>query len=121
MAKIDELSDTWEEWKNSRPPVVKALCERFPPNLLYKLISTDQRVTIVSYSEGGTLTVAVLGKYNLVDFERNVFGISPDDLVECDLPPADEKVGIEMEEEEVEKLLEMLREMHEEANGSTMQ
>ena len=55
--------------------------------------STGHRVTMYSYSENGTVTVNVTGDYNVVVFERQVFGISPDDLEECDLPAPGEFLG----------------------------
>jgi len=46
-----------------------------------------------SYNEDGTLSVIVSGEYNLIIFERKVFGISPNDLTECDLPSEDDVLG----------------------------
>jgi hypothetical protein len=37
--------------------------------------------------------VDVTGEYNLVAFERRVFGIKPEDLEECDLPGLHEPLG----------------------------
>ena len=99
MAKIAELNDSWYEWVKSRPPIIQALCEKLPPDRLYLMKSTDHRVTMYSYSENGTVTVCVLADYNLIMFERKVFGIDPDDLVECDLPDANESVGAILTEE----------------------
>lgn len=81
-------------WVAERPDVIRALisARRFDPWTLYRLKTTGQRVYIISFSEpeesGGkvTLRVVVSGKFNLVAFERGVFGIDPDDLEECDLP-----------------------------------
>lgn len=86
MAKIFELGRNYEKWLNSRPAAVKLVATQKPPNRLYKLASTGQRVFILSYSESGTVTVVVSGEFNLTDFEREVFGINPNDLKECDLP-----------------------------------
>jgi hypothetical protein len=100
MAKIHDIDEAaWREWVESRPPEVKAMCERLPPNLLYRMNSTGQRVTLHSYSENGTVTVNVTGEYNFVTFERQVFGISPDDLEECDLPGPDELIGAVLTED----------------------
>lgn len=55
--------------------------------------STGHRVFPLSYSEDGTVTVAVTGQFNFTVFERQVFGVSPDDLEECDLPTEDEILG----------------------------
>ena len=96
MAKCKELIDQagWDAWVASRPPVIQELCALLPPDNLYKMKSTGRRVTIVSYAEDRTVTVAVTGDYNLVALERQVFGINPDDLEECDLPGDDEPLGV---------------------------
>ena len=94
MAKVTELKQQeWEEWIATRPEVIRDLCTRFPPDRLYLLKTSGHRVTIHSYSEDGTVTVDVSGEYNFVFFNRQVFGIHPEDLEECDLPPADEVMG----------------------------
>lgn len=101
MAKIREIDQAaWREWVAGRPPAVRALCERLPGDRLYRMKSTGQRVTIHSYSEDGTLTVNITGEYNLITFERSVFGVSPDDLVECDLPGHGEPLGAALTEQE---------------------
>ena len=82
----------WAKWVAKRPPVVRAVAERFNPWTLYRL--DDHRVTLVSFSEDGTVTVAVTRHFNAVVFERQVFGIDPDRLVECDLPGENEMVGV---------------------------
>lgn len=51
------------------------------------------------------MIVRVLGKWNKVMFERNVFGIKPEELTECDLPPKDEVVGSTLNQEEGMKLI----------------
>ena len=83
----------WKEWVAERPPVVRAVAERFEPWSLYRLKTTGQRVTIHSFSEDGTMTVLVTGDFNLLTFSRSVFGINPDDLEPCDLPAPDEFLG----------------------------
>ena len=90
-----QLKD-WKKWVAKRPPVVKALGERFDPWTLYRLDGGD-RVFVVSFCEDGTLTVAVTRHFNLVLFERQVFGIKPESLVECDLPDEDEPLGVAIE------------------------
>jgi hypothetical protein len=94
MAVLFRLEDQpgWEDWLAARPPAIRAMVDRYPPNRLYRM-QDGHRVTIEAYSEGGTVTVHVSGQYNLVVFERGVFGIDPAELVECDLPPPDELVG----------------------------
>ena len=112
MAKISDgfRQAEFDAWVESRPPAVRALCKRLPPDRLYRMKSTGQRVTLHSYSERGTVTVDVTGRFNLTTFDRRVFGIDPDDLVECDLPASDEPIGtILTEQEDVEALIEIER------------
>lgn len=112
MAKIAELIDPagWERWVSTRPPVVQDLCRRYPPDRLYLLKPPGQRVTLVSYNENGTVTVNVSAQWNCVVFEREVFGIDPNDLEECDLPNETELVGAMLTEEgDVKAFCEMLR------------
>ena len=97
MAKAIELTPEqtreWDAWVQSRPTIIQELCRRFPPDRLYRLKSSGHRVTLHSYSEDETMTVNVTGDYNFVAFEWRVFGISPTDLEECDLPSAGEMTG----------------------------
>jgi hypothetical protein len=91
--KVREMDEqAWREWVDTRPPVVKAICERLPPDRLYELSPTGQRVTLEAYAEDGTLRVYVDPDYN--EFWRftghQVFGINPDDLKECDVPSLSE-------------------------------
>ena len=112
MAIITELDQKrWDEWVATRPPIIQELCKKFPPNRLYKLKSSNHRVTLYSYNEDGTMTVIVSGEHNAVMFERRVFGIKPEDLEECDLPGKDEPLGTMLtEQEEVDKFIEENRE-----------
>lgn len=101
MAKICELDEKgWAEWVASRPPVVQELCKRLPPDRLYLLKSSGHRVTLISYNEDGTVKVAVTGQFNALTFERQVFGIKPEDLEECDLPKEGEPLGALLTEED---------------------
>ena len=112
MAKIAELTDptAWEEWVSSRPPVVEALCRRYPPDRLYSMKPHGLRVTLVSYSESGTVTVDVSAQWNFVTFGRQVFGVDPADLEECDLPADDELTGAVLTTEgEVRSYCDVLR------------
>jgi hypothetical protein len=97
MATFFELNDReqeiWAKWLEERPPQIRAMAKKYPPNVLFRMKSSGHRVYMVSYEEDGTVTVAVTGKFNFVVQERNVFGIDPDDLEECDLPEPDEKLG----------------------------
>jgi hypothetical protein len=75
--------------------------------------STGQRVTVYSFGEGDrvTLTVNVEGRFNAIAFERQVFGIDPDDLEPCDLPVAGELLGSALSQTEVAENLDALRVM----------
>lgn len=94
MAKIHELNQPeWDEWVAARPESIRRMCHAYPPNLLYRMGDSRHRCTIYSYHENGKVTVSVTGQYNAVAFARNVFGIDPESLVECDLPGDDEVLG----------------------------
>lgn len=109
MAEIRPMTDEerteWLRWVAERPPRVRAVAERVWPNRLYR-INSGHRVILYSFGEPTeanapvTVTVAVLGTYNLVEFERRVFGIEPDELVECDLPDPTEALGVLLTEDE---------------------
>ncbi len=104
-----EQEKAWGEWVDTRPPVVKAIAKRFDPWTLYRLTTTGQRVTLHSIWEDGTLTVNVLGDFNLVMNERAVFGINADHLEECDLPAPDEVLGSILTDEEFEENIDLFR------------
>lgn len=108
MSKIYELDDEYYEWLKARPPIIQELAKNFPSDRLYLLASSNHRVEIHGYSEDGTLIVRVLGKWNKVMFERNVFGIKPADLTECDLPPKNEQVGSMLNKKEAERYIKMM-------------
>lgn len=95
-----EQQASWREWVASRPPVVREMAERFLPNKLYRLTTSNHRVTVCGFGEDGTMTVAVTGQFNRVMFERRVFGIQPEDLEECELPGSDEVLGAVLTERE---------------------
>ncbi len=95
----DELAE-WEAWVSTRPADIRAVAERWNPWTLYRLKSTGQFVTILSYQEGNhgegdpmfhdvTLNINVDARWNWAAFPgRNVFGVKPDDLEEFDeMPP----------------------------------
>lgn len=108
-----EQETLWLEWVAERPPAVREIAQRFEPWSLYRMKSTGQRVAILSFGEqedgSVTLTVAVSGQFNLVMFDRNVFGIDPNDLEPCDLPAEDEAVGAVMSQRDVDDNLPALR------------
>jgi len=114
MAKIIEWSEdqrtVWNEWVATRPPIVQELCRQFPPDRLYKLKSSGNRVTLYSFSEDGTVTVNITGEYNAIMFDRRVFGVKPDDLIECNLPEPNESIGTVLtEENDVNAFIEIIR------------
>jgi len=100
MTELFEITEEMNDWIKTRPENVQRMIELFPPNKLYRLKTTGNRVTIYSYSEDDTLTVEVSGEYNAVMFERRVFGIKPEDLEECDLPDENESLGAVLTEQE---------------------
>lgn len=95
-----EQEKEWDEWVASRPQIIQDLCKKIPSYKLYLLKNSGHRVTIYSYSEDGTMTVNVTGKYNKVIIDRQVFGIKPDDLEECDFPNLKEEIGTLLTKEE---------------------
>ena len=115
MAVIIEMTKEqqkeWDEWVESRPPVIQKMAKAHPPDRLYRLITTGQRVTLLSYGEDGTVRVLVTGKYNFVSFDREVFGIDIAMLEECELPEEGELVGTMLTtDEEVNGFIGILRE-----------
>ena len=94
----------WKEWVAGRPDNVREVAERFNPWTLYRMKSTGQRVSICSFGEGEkgdvTLTVDIVGQFNLLLHDLQVFGIDPDDLEECDLPAEDEPLGEILDDDE---------------------
>jgi len=111
MATISELNKKiWEEWVESRPVEIQKLCRKFPPDRLYKIKNSNHKVTIISYNESGSMNVDVSGEYNLIVFERQVFGIEPDNLEECDLPNHNEPLGVKFtDSQEIDKYLDKIR------------
>jgi hypothetical protein len=100
MAQLEDLSPEQQaelnEWAESCPPVIQELLTRVKPNRLYLNKPTQQRGYAVAWNENGTVTLAFIGKYNgpdVLDFDRNVFGLTPEELEECDLPSPDEQLG----------------------------
>lgn len=92
-----EQRNEWESWVQSCPESVRSVANKLLPWKLYQIRQSGHRVTIHSFGEQSdgkvTCTVVVSGKFNLVAFERMVFGIDPDDLEECDLPSPDGPLG----------------------------
>lgn len=110
MAVLFELDEVaWKEWVTTRPPVIQKMCERLRPNVLYRLKTTGQRVTVYSLNENGTVTVNITGEYNLIDFDRQVFGINPDDLEECDIPKEEPLGTMLVQEDDIEQYVDAIR------------
>ncbi len=92
MAKVpghDLNPEEWDKWVATRPEPVRAMCQSHPPDRLYKMKTTGQRVVLVSYYENRTVRVAVMQRFNpeLVIIQGfQVFGVSIDNLEECDIP-----------------------------------
>ena len=77
MAKIAEINQSgFNEWLQGRPNCIIDMVKRYPPDVLYRMKSTGQRVTIIAYAEDGTVRVLVSGDYNAVIFDREVFGVN---------------------------------------------
>jgi DNA primase large subunit len=102
MARFTEPTPSqeveWNEWVASRPDRVREVAEKFDPWSLYLLKSSGHRVKLHSFQESVkdgsvTITVLVLGQWNKIAFERNVFGIKPDELEPCELPGPEVEVG----------------------------
>src|SRR3972149_9607324 len=117
MAIVRTVGDraAFDRWVASRPLCIQELIAKLPPDRLYRFNrGNGERVLIHSYHEMGDgsceLRVEVLGEYNLIAFERNVFGVRPEHLVECDLPDPDELVGVLYEtDEEVDEYIDSMK------------
>src|SRR5271166_392257 len=112
----EEQKLQWKEYVRTRPDVVREVIEAhdFAPWKLYRLKSSGHRVTIYSFDEPKngpvTMKVDVSGEYNVVTFSRRVFGIDPEDLVECELPEPGEPVGdLDMDPYEAKALVAEIR------------
>ena len=97
-----EEEAAWREWVAARPDAVHAVAELFEPWSLFRMKPTGQRVVPVAFSEADpddgdagrvTVRVRILAEFNAVAFERDVFGVDPDDLEPCEPPGPDEPVG----------------------------
>jgi hypothetical protein len=102
----------WQAWVASTPEPIRRVAQRFYPWELYRLKSTGQRVTLASFYEIDgeiTLRVNITGDYNLVLFDRTVFGIKPSDLEPCELPSEQEMLGAALSQEEVDDNIDIIR------------
>jgi len=101
MARLIEPTESqhaaWEAWVAERPEPIRRVALRFDPWSLYRMKSTGNRVTLISFDRDTddqvTLRVEVSGNSNRLLFARQVFGVSPDDLEPCDVPGNDEDVA----------------------------
>jgi hypothetical protein len=87
-------------WLAERPPKIRKMVEQYPPWELYRLKDTGHRCRIIGYSPDGTVSVNIPAIYNLITFERNVFGVTLDALKPCELPAPDELVGEILDDDE---------------------
>lgn len=109
-----EQETIYHDWVAQRPPRIREVATRFNTWTLYRMKSTGHRVLIHAFNEDMDeskvlLTVAVLGTYNAVAFDRLVYGVDPDDLEECELPAKDEVLGAMFSQEQVEENLDVIR------------
>jgi|SRR5271165_1026115 len=108
MDPTPEQIQGWDAWVSERPRAVRETIQKYDlkPWTLYRLKSSGHRVTLYSVDEPEdesppTLKVSVLGQFNLLAFDRRVFGIAPSDLEECDLPGVEEPLGAVLNHDEV--------------------
>jgi hypothetical protein len=116
----EEQLRMWDVWIAERPEIVRQVAKNFQPWKLYRLTTTNHKVTLAVFDEEDdnitvTLRVNVLAEFNEnLLHERRVFGIVPDDLVECDVPSFEERAvnlqnGPALSDEQVEALIDDLR------------
>jgi hypothetical protein len=116
LEPTDEMRLEFAKWTATLPDFVRVVAEKLPPWKLYRMTDTGHRVYILSYDEGtdgkAYLRVNVSGRYNSLDIEREVFGVDPESLEECELPAEGERVGVRLEtQEEIEKYIDEVRPM----------
>jgi len=116
----EEQKKGWHSWASSRPLTIRELCLKFRPNKLYRLISTGHRCTLYSFSEDGTISVMISGRYNKVVVDEIVFGVKPEGLEECDLPEKGEELGTEITDpEELKVYIEKLKKLKEDKDDGS--
>lgn len=104
-------------WVATRPAAVAAIAANFKPWKLYRMKSSGLRVQVLSFGESSepgreghvSLTVRISGEFNYLLFERDVFGVDPTDLEECELPSPNEPTGAIMGVRDVEENIDELR------------
>lgn len=55
--------------------------------------------------------MAVTGQFNYIAFDRQVFGVSPDDLEPCELPGPDEVLGAVITQAQAIKQTDLIRKL----------
>lgn len=79
--------DAYSAWLATRPQAIQDLGARFRPWKWYRL--HQHRCRVLAFSEDSTMRVAITQAMNpehpLV-MDREVFGVGPDTLKECDAP-----------------------------------
>lgn len=109
MEPTAEQVASWNEWVATRPKVIQELAERFGPWTMFRYLPTNHRCYVLGYSEHvngdgtpapPTMMIVISGRHNLIDFGRRVFGVKPEDLVECDLPYPGEPLGETLTQDE---------------------
>lgn len=97
MAKIRELTPEEQTqhraWADDLPPNVREVASSYPHDRLCR-IRDGSKVAILAYATDGTVTIGISSRFNRVFFERQVFGVPPSELTECDLPGPGEPVGL---------------------------
>jgi len=109
----------WGAWVAERPKIVQRVARKFQPWKLYRLTTTNHNVTLAVFDKEDdnsiTMRVNVLAEFNNnLLHERCVFGIDPDNLVECDVPSLEERAvniqnGPALSDDQVEGLIDDLR------------
>lgn len=84
------------EWIAACPQVVIDMVAKYNLSVdkLYRMKETGQRVTLIALGENDTVRVGYFKDFNLMMFsiaeEREIFGVNPADLEECDYPKQSE-------------------------------
>lgn len=104
-----ERERDWKEWVAQLPTAeARSAGEKVNPWTLYRMKSTGHIVNVVSIFDDGTVTVFVGGDFNLVMFEREVFGIDVNDLEPCEIPEG-KTTGALLSPSEVDANMDALR------------
>lgn len=99
----------WRKWVGGLPPIARATAAKLDIWTLYRMKDTGQRATIAAIQDDGKVRVDITGQYNMVMFDRSVFGIDPGNLEPCDVPGILERTGVILSDDEVEANKDILR------------